>query len=327
MFSLVLVPADGEPLAAALPGQFVVLRLHMQSGAPPVLRSYSLSNLPGTEHYRVSIKLEEKGLASAYLRTRIKAGSNLEVSAPRGTFTLRTGGEPVVLLSGGVGATPVLAMLHALAAEKSSRPVWWLHGARNREEHPFRNESRALVQELRFGHSYIQYSRPGPADQRGVDFNAVGHLAVSAFDKIGVPHEGQFYLCGPPEFLRELTAGLATWGVLADHVHTEIFGTLDSITPGMKAETSCSAFACGTGGFRTASFLRAERSDVALGCKIREPARTCRSVRCARAVVLSNRGLPHLRNGADCRRRGLRPGAARSARAGRRAYLLQPSSG
>ena len=140
VFSLVLVTADGEPLAAALPGQFVVLRLHMQSGAPPVLRSYSLSNLPGTEHYRVSIKLEEKGLASAYLRTRIKAGSNLEVSAPRGTFTLRTGGEPVVLLSGGVGATPVLAMLHALAAEKSSRPRFGgSTGHAISEEHPFRN--------------------------------------------------------------------------------------------------------------------------------------------------------------------------------------------
>jgi ferredoxin-NADP reductase/MOSC domain-containing protein YiiM len=237
VFSLVLVPADGKPLAPALPGQFVVLRLHMQSGAPPVLRSYSLSDLPGTEHYRVSIKLEEKGLASTYLHTRIKPGSNLEVSAPRGSFTLRSGGEPVVLLSGGVGATPVLAMLHALAAEKSSRPVWWLHGARNREDHPFREESRALLQRLKYGHSYIQYSRPGPADQKGVDFDAAGHLAVSAFEEIGVPHDGQFYLCGPTAFLREITAGLNAWGLVADHIHTEIFGTLVSITPGMKAET------------------------------------------------------------------------------------------
>ena len=237
VFSLVLVPADGKPLAPALPGQFVVLRLHMQSGAPPVLRSYSLSDLPGTEHYRVSIKLEEKGLASTYLHTRIKPGSNLEVSAPRGSFTLRSGGEPVVLLSGGVGATPVLAMLHALAAEKSSRPVWWLHGARNREDHPFREESRTLLQRLKYGHSYIQYSRPGPADQKGVDFDAAGHLAVSAFEEIGVPHDGQFYLCGPTAFLREITAGLNAWGLVADHIHTEIFGTLDSITPGMKAET------------------------------------------------------------------------------------------
>jgi len=237
VFSLVLVPADGKPLAAALPGQFVVMRLPVQSGAPPVLRSYSLSDLPGTGHYRVTIKQEEKGLGSTYLRTRIKPGSNLEVSAPRGSFTLRSGGEPVVLLSAGVGVTPVLAMLHALAAEKSSHPVWWLYGTRNREEHPFREESRSLLQELKDGHSHIQYSRPGPADQRGVDFDAAGHLTVSAFDQIGVPQEGQFYLCGPAPFLRELTAGLAAWGVTADHIHTEIFGTLDSTTPGMKAVT------------------------------------------------------------------------------------------
>ena len=237
VFSLVLVSADGEPLAAPLPGQFVVLRLRVESGAAPVLRSYSLSGLPGTGHYRVSIKQEENGLASTYLHTRVKLGNILEVSAPRGSFTLRSGREPVVLLSAGVGATPVLAMLHALAAEKSSNPVWWLYGARNREEHPFREESRALLQELKYGRSCIQYSRPGPADQRGVDFDAAGHLTVSAFDKIGVPQEGQFYLCGPPGFLRELTAGLAAWGVAADHIHTETFGTLDSITPGMKAVT------------------------------------------------------------------------------------------
>jgi ferredoxin-NADP reductase/MOSC domain-containing protein YiiM len=236
VFSLVLESADGEPLAAALPGQFVVLRLHVQSGVPPVLRSYSLSDLPGTGHYRVSIKQEENGRASTYLRGT-KPGSILEVSAPRGSFTLGSGSEPVVLLSAGVGVTPVLAMLHALAAAKPIRPVWWLYGARNREEHPFREEARALLEELQQGHSYIQYSRPGPSDRRGVDFDGDGHLTVSAFDKIGVPHEGQFYLCGPPVFLRELSAGLAAWGVPADHIHAEIFGTLDSITPGMKAVT------------------------------------------------------------------------------------------
>jgi ferredoxin-NADP reductase/MOSC domain-containing protein YiiM len=237
VFSLVLVSTDAEPLAAALPGQFVVLRLPVQSGAPPLLRSYSLSDLPGAGHYRVSIKQEEKGLASNYLRTRITPGSILEVSAPRGSFTLRSGSEPVVLLSAGVGATPVLAMLHALAAGKSSNPVWWLYGARNREEHSFREESRALVKKLKYGHSYVQYSKPGPSDQQGVDFDAAGRLTVSAFEEISVPHGSQFYLCGPSAFLRELTAGLAKWGVAADHIHTEIFGTLDSITPGMKTGT------------------------------------------------------------------------------------------
>src|SRR5262249_57438328 len=107
-----------------------------------------------------------------------------------------------------------------------------LYGALNRAVSPFGEEARALLQQLQHGHSYIQYSRPGPADQSGVDFDAAGHLEGSAFDQIGVPREGQFYLCGPAAFLRELTAGLAAWGVAADHIHTEIFGTLDAITPG-----------------------------------------------------------------------------------------------
>jgi ferredoxin-NADP reductase len=237
VFSIVLVSGDGQPLAAAQPGQFVVLRLYVQPGGPPVLRSYSLSDLPGTEEYRVSIKHEESGIASRYLRTRIKPGSILEVSAPRGRFTLHSGSEPVVLLSAGVGVTPVLAMLHVLAAEKSRHPVWWLYGARNREEHPFREESRALLEKLPDAHSCIRYSRPGPADKEGVDFDAPGRLTVSTIAKIGVPRESQFYLCGPPAFLRELAAGLTAWGVTADHIHAEIFGTLDSITPGMEAVT------------------------------------------------------------------------------------------
>lgn len=237
IFSLVLVSDDGESLPAALPGQFVVLRLDVRSGAPPLLRSYSLSNAPGAAYYRVTVKQEQHGLASTYLRTQIKRGSNLAVSAPRGNFTLRSGSEPVVLLSAGVGVTPVLAMLHALAAAKSNQPVWWLYGARNREEHPFRDESRLLLQGLKDGHSYIRYSKPGPADQRGADFDAAGHLTVSAFDKIGIPREAQFYLCGPAPFLRDLTTGLAAWGATADRIHTEIFGTLDATLPGMKAVT------------------------------------------------------------------------------------------
>ena len=237
VFSLVLVSGDGQPLATALPGQFVVLRLYVQPSGPPLLRSYSLSDLPSAEEYRVSVKQEENGIASTYLHTRIKSGSILEVSAPRGSFTLHSGSEPVVLLSAGVGVTPVLAMLHDLAAKKSRHPVWWIYGARDREEHPFREESRALLERLPDAHSYVQYSRPGPADKMGVDFDASGRLTVSTIAKIGVPREAQFYLCGPAAFLRELTQGLTAWGVKAERIDTEIFGALDSITPGMKAVT------------------------------------------------------------------------------------------
>jgi len=155
------VPADGHPLAAALPGQFVVLRLRPRSDMPPLLRNYSLSDAPSADHYRVSVKQEPNGAASTYVDTRVQVDDVLEVSAPRGAFTLRQSPDPLVLLSAGVGATPVLAMLHALTTEASPREVWWLFGARNRDEHPFAQEATSLLQALPYSHSYILYSRPG----------------------------------------------------------------------------------------------------------------------------------------------------------------------
>ena len=148
IISLLLEPADGRPLVAAQPGQFVVLRLRATLDAPLLLRSYSLSDTPSADHYRVSIKQELNGVASTYVHNHVRVGDLLDVSAPRGSFTLRPDDRPIVLLSAGVGATPVLAMLHALAAEASPRQVWWLYGARNRDDHPFAQESRGLVQAL-----------------------------------------------------------------------------------------------------------------------------------------------------------------------------------
>ena len=231
--SLTLEPDDGLPLAVPLPGQFVVLRLRLDPEALPVLRSYSLSGPPSAERYRVSIKREAHGMASGYLCDRSRAGDVLEVSAPRGSFTLRSGDGPVVLLSAGVGATPVLAMLHALAAAGSRREVWWLHGARDGGDHPFLAESRQLLRSLTRGHSHVCYSKPRPEDRRGVDFDTPGRVTLTALEAIGVPRDAGFYLCGPPAFLRELGSGLADWGVARGQIHTEIFGPGESRTPGI----------------------------------------------------------------------------------------------
>ncbi len=238
VLSLVLEAADGSPLSPALPGQFVVLRMSPKQDAPPLLRNYSLSDTPSADHYRVSVKHEVNGAASSYLHTQVRRGDVLAVSAPRGSFTLRPGDGPVVLLSAGVGATPVLAMLHALAAESSTREVWWLYGARNRDDHPFFQESRSLLQGLQHGRSHIRYSRPGPQDRLGSDFDAPGHLDIAVIEQLGVPRDADFYLCGPPTFLHDLTVGLAAWGVSANRVHREIFGPGDPITPGIAAVAS-----------------------------------------------------------------------------------------
>jgi ferredoxin-NADP reductase/MOSC domain-containing protein YiiM/ferredoxin len=231
--SLTLIPADGRPLVAAQPGQFIILRMQPEPKGPVVLRNYSLSNLAGTDHYRVSIKREVNGVASTYLHDQVRVGHLLEVAAPRGNFTLQPGDYQVVLLSAGVGATPVLAMLHSLAAEISPREVWWLFGARNGEDHAFAEESRNLVKALPRGKSFIAYSRPGPQDRPGVDFDASGRITVEVLEKLGVLRDADFYLCGPAAFLRDLSDGLVAWGVSGERVHTEIFGPGKSMTPGV----------------------------------------------------------------------------------------------
>ncbi len=230
--SLLLEPVDGQPVAASLPGQFVVLRIDSES-APALMRSYSLSGEPGVLHYRVSIKREEHGAASAYINDKLKTGDIIGASAARGNFTLRSGNAPVVLLSAGIGVTPVLAMLHALKAEASTRQIWWLHGARSGHEHPFAAEARDLLEALPHHTSYVCYSSPGLDDRLGIDFNVVGRLNTRVIEKLDLPPDGDFYICGPSAFMSDLTAGLAAYGVAADHIHTEMFGSAPSITPGI----------------------------------------------------------------------------------------------
>ena len=231
--SFILEPIDGQPLPVFQAGQFVVLRLHLDPDKPPVLRSYSLSDLPVANHFRISVKSELNGIGSSFLCNRTQLGDLLDVSAPRGSFTLRPSQSPVVLLSAGVGATPVMSMLHSLAAERSQREIWWIYGAHSRVDHPFAEESRSLLKQLSCGRGYIVYSRPAAIDQVGADFDAPGHIDAALLERIGVSRNSDFYLCGPSSFLQNMRDGLRNWGVLAENVHTEIFGSLEAITPGM----------------------------------------------------------------------------------------------
>jgi ferredoxin-NADP reductase/MOSC domain-containing protein YiiM len=228
--SLMLEPEDGQSIAAALPGQFVVLRL---GPASALMRSYSLSGEPGAAYYRVSVKREAHGAASAYVDDELQVGDIVHASAARGSFTLRPGDTPVVLLSAGIGVTPVLAMLHALAAEASTREIWWLYGTRGGREHPFAEEARGLLKALPHHHSYICYSSPDPEDRPNVDFDAAGRLNMRVLQERNLPLNGDFYICGPSTFMSDLTAGLVTCGVARDRIHSEMFGAGPSNTPGI----------------------------------------------------------------------------------------------
>jgi ferredoxin-NADP reductase/MOSC domain-containing protein YiiM/ferredoxin len=231
--SIRLAPLDGEPAPAASPGQFLTIRVEPDSTAGPLMRSYSLSGRPGAPEYRISVKRECHGAASGYLHTGLRVGDVLQAGAPRGSFVLEPGARPVVLISAGVGATPVLAMLHALAAQRAERPVWWLHSARNRTQHPFRREVAGLLASLTDAHRLICYSRPGSDDRAGSDFDVAERLNGAVMDDHDVPVDADFYVCGPDGFMHEIAAALAARGAAAGRVRSEIFGPSAASTPGV----------------------------------------------------------------------------------------------
>jgi ferredoxin-NADP reductase/MOSC domain-containing protein YiiM len=231
--SLILKPTDESHLQTALPGQFVVLRIGVLPNAPRVMRSYSLSGKPEDRSYRISVKRELHGEASTFLDNRVQAGDLLDVSAPRGNFVLTSDNRPIVLLSAGVGVTPVMAMLHALAARMSTQDVWWFHGARNGREHPFAQEARDLLRALSHSHTHIRYSTPDRGDRLGLDFDAAGRLDILALQALNVSRDADFYICGPSAFMSDMNADLAAWGIASARIHMELFGPEPSNTPGI----------------------------------------------------------------------------------------------
>jgi ferredoxin-NADP reductase/MOSC domain-containing protein YiiM len=233
VISLTMQNADGDPLPTALPGQYVVLRLQPGAGSPPLFRSYSLSGPILTERYRISVKIEPNGAVGTYLREHVRVGDILDVSSPRGSFILQSGERPVVLLSAGIGATPVLAMLYALAGAHSTVQVLWLYAARDRQHHPFAAEVRRLMLGLPRGRSFVCYSSPSPGDKMGEHFDATGHISQAVFDALGIPQEADIYICGPNRFMAEMKAAFASRGVAPERIHLEIFNGGESMTPGV----------------------------------------------------------------------------------------------
>lgn len=232
--SIYLAPHDDAPLTRPKPGQYLTLRVAGAADPPPV-RNYSLSATPSDNEYRISVKRETHGLVSTYLHTRLRVGDTVDVASPRGDFVLpedRDDTTPVLLLSAGVGVTPVLAMLHALAAAHSKRDIWWLHTAHSAVEHAFAAEAHKLLAGLDRGHEHVYYTAPGPAAV--VDPPAVsGRLGREALGVLALPTDATAYLCGPIPFMAAVREALTRVGVGSDRIHTELFGALPAINPGL----------------------------------------------------------------------------------------------
>lgn len=238
VISLELQPADGKRSATPLPGQYVVLRLRPKQDGELLFRSYSLSGPPSNASYRISVKIEPNGAAGSYLSTGVRLDDLIDVSHPRGSFTLQPGDGPVALLSAGIGVTPVLAMLHELAACVTPREVWWLHATRSGQSHVFAAEVRQLLRKLTHGRGRIWFSRPTAHDRVGTDYDASGRLGIEVFSALGVQRHSDFYICGPSSFIADLRASLAAWGASSNRVHSELFAGGPSLTPGVVGAPS-----------------------------------------------------------------------------------------
>ena len=223
--SIYLTAAGGEPLPPARPGQYLALRV-TGAGQPAPVRSYSLSAETKGGSYRISVKHEPHGAVSGYLNTALQLGATLEAAAPRGEFVLDGGTGPVLLISAGIGITPVLAMLHELSASARNREVWWIHSARGPRDDPLAAEAHALLAPLLRAREHIFYSSAG------------GRLSKEKILALGLPPGATAYICGPTGFMSDMEYALTAAGLDPGRIRTELFGSLPPSTPGITSQVS-----------------------------------------------------------------------------------------
>ena len=244
--SFYLKPQDGKPLPPFMPGQFLTFRLSVPEHPTPVTRTYSLSDSPNhPDYYRVTVKRLPApkdrpdlapGLTSTFFHDRVQPGTRLCVNAPRGQFILDPGDDtPVVLLSGGVGLTPMVSMLNAIVESDSNRQVWFVHVARDSSEHAMGAHMRSMAAEHDNVHVHISYSKPRQEDRKGRDYDRRGRVSVEFLKNLLPPAAYDFYLCGPTPFMKSLYVGLQEWGVAESRINYEFFGPVGNLKDGVEA--------------------------------------------------------------------------------------------
>ncbi len=237
--SFYLRPADANPLPPFKPGQYITLRINHPT-CPTSPRNYSLSDCPGAGHYRISVKRETAsqadapdGLISNYLHDHIHPGATLEVGPACGEFTLdpsAASSTPIVLLSAGVGITPVLSMLKALTSRPSQTPVYFIHAARNSHVHALSDEVRSIAHAHPNVKTHFIYSAPLDNDLQLNKCESIGTIDSQLLEKL-LPHQPcHYYFCGPKPFMTNIYRILKSKNVPESDIHFEFFGPRHDIT-------------------------------------------------------------------------------------------------
>jgi ferredoxin-NADP reductase len=236
--SFYLAPVDGGPLPAFAPGQYLTFHLEIDDPATHapkhIVRCYSLSDAPDASHYRVTIKRvapptdapdAPAGLSSGHFHGSVQVGDVLAVKAPAGHFKLGGGeSDPIVLVGGGIGITPMLSMLRASLQNTPQREIWLFYGVRNGAEHVMKAELQQLAKTHANFHLHVCYSRPGASDVAGVDYQHAGHVDVELLRHTLMAKPYAFYVCGPRGMLETLVPALIDWGIPQNDIHYEAFG-------------------------------------------------------------------------------------------------------
>jgi len=230
--SFYLVPADGGPVPDYLPGQYISLRVYVPELGMMQPRQYSLSDAPGQGRLRISVKREDgaggtpAGTVSNLLHARVQEGDVLDLAPPQGDFTLdEQRAAPVVLLSGGVGLTPMVSMLNHLVARDDDRQIRFVHACRDRSVHAMKTHVNTVAKSRPNVRKVVYYENVGADDQPGLDYDYAGRMNLQDIRDVAVLPDADYYLCGPLPFMNAQRRTLVELGVAPERIHAEIFGT------------------------------------------------------------------------------------------------------
>ena len=234
--SFYLVPQDGGTIPVFEPGQYISVKMEIPGETHTHIRQYSLSDSPGKPYYRISVKREDalagkpEGKVSVYLHNRVREGDVLQLSAPAGDFTLnRQDAGPVVLISGGVGLTPMVSMLNTIVETRPDRQVTFIHAAQNGDLHALRQQVEDACGRSSQATAFWCYEKPTDRDRELRAFDQEGYVNLPWLRRVAPTREASFYFCGPVPFMKAVYRALKEWGVPASDIHYEFFGPSGSL--------------------------------------------------------------------------------------------------
>ncbi|MFT7530028.1 MAG: ferredoxin-NADP reductase, partial [Gammaproteobacteria bacterium] len=223
VISFELVSEDGKKLPEFKAGQY--LPIEFETHDSRIQRTYSISNGTGSDHYRISVKREPRGLASRYLHDVVEPGDTIKAGTPMGDFVIGDTHRPVVLVSAGIGITPMISMLNQLGSLANNKPIYFFHGTRNSTSHAFSKYVNALAKTLPNLKIEFSYSRPNLNDKPEIDYQHTGHVSGERIRQLVQEHDACYYLCGPPGFISEVSNSLVSDGVDQASIYLETFGS------------------------------------------------------------------------------------------------------